>query len=95
MFNLREIIQYAYREALSYRNIVTGFNSCGLWIVQGGGVNHKVVTKCEISNREGALNETEAFKNYIDLYQSYVRSGGALASDLEFMEHGNLDRRKC
>lgn len=94
VFNLCEIIHYAYREALSYSNIVSGFNSCGLRNVLGGGLNPAVIRVCDISNREEAANSDEEIQNYKALYESFVQTRRVLSSYTNVVTHGYLNTRE-
>lgn len=75
---------------MTYRNIASGFHACGLWNKQGEGLSHNIIKDTEITNRQGASDPDDALLSYKKLYNSFVRSRRALASDTEIVRNSHL-----
>ena len=52
LYTFSKIFYNAYKKAVTYNNIVNGFDACGLWSLKGGVVNHDVIKPSDITNRD-------------------------------------------
>ena len=90
-FTLCEILHKAYLNSVTYKNIVNGFDACGVWSLRGGGVDETVIKAPDITNR--ALNESaeQSYTRYSDLVKDYFKSRDVFQSDGPNLVNGHLN----
>lgn len=67
VYTLCDMLTKAYLQAVTYSNIVNGFQACGLWDRFRCAPNPEVIKKTDITNLGQAADQSVAYKKYIDL----------------------------
>lgn len=91
VYTLCELIHEAYKEAVTYKNIVNGFRACGVWCEQRKSANPDVIRESDITNVGSAPDRASAFASFKELVSSYRRSCRILRSDGAVAASGSLN----
>ena len=90
-FTLCEMVNNAYRSAVTQTNIINGFHACGLWSLKGGGVDHTVLKESDLTHREEQETGVECYKRYQDLVKDFMSTRDVLGSDGPNLVNGHLN----
>lgn len=80
-----------YLEAVTFRNIVNGFNTCGLWCLRGGGISECVINTTDITNRQEGRSCDVAYHRYQDLYKDSAKSRDTYLSNDVLLQSRHLN----
>ena len=89
-FTVCEMLHNAYKEALTYKNIVNGFSACGLWSLRGGGVEEYVISAADLTNRNVDESGEQCRLRYQDLVRAFMENRDVLKSDGPNIVNGHL-----
>ncbi|PXF46856.1 Pogo transposable element with KRAB domain [Gracilariopsis chorda] len=90
VYTICDLLTKAYIRAVTYNNIVKGFEACGLWDPNKQTANPDVIKKTDIANIGTASFQEVAHENYLALVKDYVENRNMLRSDGEVVENGTL-----
>ena len=86
-----EMLKVAYYKYVTFRNIVAGFKSCGLWDPTIRGVNHNIIRASDITNVSTNVERKMAFQSFKELVETHLKSVDLLESDTDVMKNGILN----
>lgn len=82
-----------YNKAVKSQRIQSGVEAFGLWDPELNGVNPMVIKEIDITNLEGAENQTSAFDIWELLVQSFTESLNLLRSDGGALVNGTMNTK--
>ena len=90
VYTLCELVHEAYKEAVTYKNIVAGFKACGIWCNILKTADPSVIKPSDITNVDGYGDRHQAFDNFLELVEQFKSSRQLFHSDGIVMDSGHL-----
>ena len=93
IYTLCELIHNAYKESVTYSNIINGFRACGVWYAVRRRAIPEVIKITDISNIESYGSRQDAFESFLSLRESYKATRNLLRSDGPVLQNGTLNTK--
>ena len=93
IYTLCEIVHDAYKRALSYSNIVSGFLGCRIWCPKRKRPLPEVIKLADITNIGAHSSRDAAFQAFPQLTEIFTRSRNLMRSDGPVAENGTLNTK--
>ena len=93
IYTLCELVHDAFKRALIYSNIVSGFLACGLWCPRRKRPLPEVIKLADITNIGEHPSRDAAFKAFPQLTETFTRCRNLLRSDGPVAENGTLNTK--
>lgn len=87
------LIDNAYKEQVTYSNIVNGFKACGEFCALRRRALPEVIEITDISKTESHGSRKDAFDSFESLCDSYINTRNLLRSDGPVLQNGTLNTR--